>query len=136
MLDLFDIENDIEFHAIRAQGPGGQHVNKASTAIHLRVDIKNSSLPDSYKHRLLRLNDQRITKEGVIVIKSQKFRSLEKNKAEALRRLQELIERIAVVPKKRKSTKPSRGAVERRLTKKNERSKLKGLRQKVSKYDG
>jgi len=128
-------ESEIEFSAIRSQGAGGQNVNKVSSAIHLRFDITKSSLPDFYKTRLLNLKDKRISKEGIVVIKAQRFRTQEKNRAEALERLQELIKSVAVVQKKRISTKPSRSAKSKRMDEKTKRSRDKQLRRKVSDYE-
>lgn len=108
-------ENEITFEAIRAQGSGGQKVNKTSVAIHLRFDIEASSLPEYYKERLLALKDKRITKEGIIVIKSQQHRSQEKNKEEAIQRLLALIKSVNTVQKKRIPTKPTKGSVNKRL---------------------
>ena len=126
-------DDEITFEAVRAQGPGGQKVNKTSAAIHLRFDIRSSSLPDLYKERLLALADNRITKEGVIVIKSQQNRSQEMNKEEAIERLAELIKSVTVSRKKRIATKPSKGAVKQRLQSKKKHGEKKQLRKKVEK---
>ena len=124
-------DNEITFEAIRAQGSGGQKVNKTSVAIHLRFDIAASSLPDFYKEKLLSLKDKRITKEGIIVIKSQQHRSQEQNRDEALERLTELIKSVNVVQKKRVPTKPTKGSVNRRLQSKKKHAGKKRLRGKV-----
>lgn len=124
-------EGEIEFSAIRAQGSGGQKVNKVSAAIHLRFDIEDSSLPAFYKERLLELKDKRVTKEGVIIIKAQQHRSQEQNKDEALQRLGELIKSVNQVQKKRVKTKPTKGSVKRRLNSKKKHAQKKSLRGKV-----
>lgn len=124
-------DREIEISAIRAQGPGGQNVNKVATAIHLRFDIPTSSLPEIIKERLLALNDQRITKEGVIIIKAQQGRSQDKSKEEALRRLQELIRSVMTLPKLRRPTRPTRSSQKKRLDGKNTRGQVKALRGKV-----
>ena len=117
---------------IRAQGAGGQNVNKVSSAIHLRFDVNASSLPDYYKQQLLNLNDQRINKEGIIVIKAQQFRTQEKNKEAALERLLELIKSVTTPQKVRRPTKPTKGSKTRRLDSKNKRGKTKAMRGKVT----
>jgi ribosome-associated protein len=120
--------DEVGFSAVRAQGAGGQNVNKVSNAVHLRYDIRASSLPDAVKERLLALPDQRITEGGVVVIKAQQQRSLEQNRAEALARLQALVDRAAHVPRERKATKPTRASRERRLEGKKLRGQVKAGR--------
>lgn len=121
---------EIDFQAIRAQGSGGQNVNKVSSAVHLRFDIERSTLPVSYKERLLRLSDQRITQDGVIVIKAQSHRTLEQNKEDALQRLKALIQEATAPVKARRATRPTRSSQRKRMDKKSQRGKLKALRGK------
>ena len=125
-------EREVEMSAIRAQGAGGQNVNKVSSAIHLRFDINASSLPDEIKARLLALADSRLTLDGVLVLKAQQHRTQEMNRADALMRLQEVIDSVSRPPKSRRATKPTYGSKQRRLEGKSQRSETKSLRGKVS----
>ncbi|MDO8386350.1 MAG: alternative ribosome rescue aminoacyl-tRNA hydrolase ArfB [Polaromonas sp.] len=124
-------EREVEFSAIRAQGAGGQNVNKVSSAIHLRFDIMASSLPEPIRERLMCLNDSRITQEGVFVLKAQQHRTQEMNRADALARLQDVVDSVSVPPKARRATKPTYGSKQRRLAGKSQRSEIKSSRGKV-----
>ena len=124
-------EREVEFSAIRAQGAGGQNVNKVSSAVHLRFDIAASSLPVEIKERLLALSDSRITQSGVLVLKAQQHRTQEMNRSDALARLQEVVDSVAVPPKARRATKPTYGSKQRRLEGKSQRADIKNSRGKV-----
>ncbi|MDO8441391.1 MAG: alternative ribosome rescue aminoacyl-tRNA hydrolase ArfB [Polaromonas sp.] len=124
-------EREVDLSAIRAQGAGGQNVNKVSSAVHLRFDIAASSLPDDIKARLLALSDSRITQEGVLVLKAQQHRTQEMNRADALARLQEIVDSVSQPPKPRRATKPTYGSKQRRLAGKSQRSEIKASRGKV-----
>jgi ribosome-associated protein len=128
-------EEEIQFSSIRAQGSGGQNVNKVSSAIHLRFDIKRSSLPEECKERLLKSADWRISKDGIVIIKAQRFRTREKNREDAIARLVELIRKASHVQKSRKSTKPSLSARKARMDSKTRRGQIKNLRSKVREHD-
>jgi ribosome-associated protein len=135
MLVINDIislaDEELDWQAIRAQGSGGQNVNKVSSALHLRFDIRGSSLPEPVKERLLTKRDQRISDDGILVIKAQRFRTQEKNRADAIERLREIIVAATHVPKTRRPTKPTRASQQRRMDGKSKRGQLKRLRRNL-----
>lgn len=124
-------DSEIDIHAMRSQGAGGQHVNKVSSAVHLRFDIVASSLPPFYKEELLKLRDHRISEDGVITIKAQQFRSQEQNREDALNRLRALVQSVAIPRKKRRATKPTKSSQNRRLESKKKAGRLKALRRSI-----
>jgi len=126
---------EIELSAVRASGPGGQHVNKVSSAIHLRFNIPGSSLPENIKQRLLQLRDRRLTRDGVVIIKAQRYRDQEKNRGDALQRLQALIRKALHRPKQRVPTRPSRTSRKQRMDSKSRRGRLKAMRGRVIERD-